>query len=90
MNDLTISPTDQPLVQFITPSELLGMFTSYLSQQEANRQVIFLKGIYLKNPKHNPQTGLARVELLQDGHTGAKIDVKSDNGVMTSAYMHDL
>ena len=38
----------------------------------------------------SPQTGLARVELLQDGHRGAKIDVKSNNGVMTSAYMHDL
>lgn len=39
---------------------------------------------------YSPQTGLARVELLQDGHRGAKIDVESNNGVMTSAYMHDL
>lgn len=38
----------------------------------------------------SPQTGLARLEMLQDGHRCAKIDVKSENGKMTSAYMHDL
>ena len=65
MNNLTIAPTDQPLVQYLTPSELLGMFTSYLSQQEANRQIIFLKGIYLKNPKYNPQWQ-SRYDILRD------------------------
>lgn len=38
----------------------------------------------------SPQTGLSRVEIFQDGQRGAKIDVKSDNGKMISAYMHDL
>lgn len=38
----------------------------------------------------SPQTGLSRVEMFQDGQRGAKIDVKSENGKMTSAYMHDL
>ena len=75
MNNLTISPTDQPLVQFLTPSELLGMFTSYLSQQEANRQVIFLKGIYLKNPKHNPQWQ-SRYDILRDESTQTEITLQ--------------
>lgn len=38
----------------------------------------------------SPQTGLSRVEMFQDGQRSAKIDVKSENGKMTSAYMHDL
>ena len=75
MNDLTISPTDQPLVQFLTPSKLLGMFTSYLSQQEANRQVIFLKGIYLKNPKHNPQWQ-SRYDVLRDESNQTEITLQ--------------
>ena len=41
------------VVKYYKPSELLGMFTSYLSQQDVNRQVIYLQGIYLKNPKHD-------------------------------------
>lgn len=39
---------------------------------------------------NSPQTGLARLELLQDGQRGAKIDVETSNGFITSAYMHDL
>ena len=38
----------------------------------------------------SPQTGLSRVEMFQDRQRGAKIDVKSENGKMISAYMHDL
>lgn len=51
------------------------MFTSYLSQQEANRQVIFLKGIYLKNPKHNPQWQ-SRYDILRDESTQTEITLQ--------------
>lgn len=51
--------------------------------KKSNSDVKAIKG-------YSPQTGMARVELLQDGHRGAKIDVESANGLMTSAYMHDL
>jgi len=36
------------------PSELLGIIASYFSQQDVSKQVIFLQGIYWKNPKNNP------------------------------------
>ncbi len=47
------------------PSELLGMFTAYLSRQEVNSKVIFLRGIYLKNPKHDPRW-VYRYDILFD------------------------
>lgn len=75
MNDLAIKSINQPLVQYLTPSELLGMFTSYLAQQEANRQVIFLKGIYLKNPKHNSQWQF-RYDILRDEDTQTEITLQ--------------
>lgn len=51
--------------------------------KESGSKVAAEKGI-------SPQTGTSRVQLLQDGHRGAKIDVVSENGKMKSAYMHDL
>lgn len=55
-NELSITQQAQ-VVKYYKPSELLGMFTSYLSQQDVNRQVIYLQGIYLKNPS-----------MIQGGH----------------------
>ena len=57
------------------PSELLGMFTSYLSQQEVNRQVIYLQGIYLKNPKHDPRWS-SRYDILRDENTQTEITLQ--------------
>jgi hypothetical protein len=53
------------VVKYYKPSELLGMFTSYLSQQDMNKQVIFLQGIYLKNPKHDSRWSY-RYDILRD------------------------
>lgn len=57
------------------PSELLGMFTSYLSQQDVNRQVIYLQGIYLKNPKHD-QRWTSRYDILRDENTQTEITLQ--------------
>ena len=53
--ELTSTKSKNAVVKYYKPSELLGMFTSFLSQQDVNRQVIYLQGIYLKNPKHDPR-----------------------------------
>ena len=57
------------------PSELLGMFTSYLSQQDMNKQVIFLQGIYLKNPKHDARWS-CRYDILRDENTQTEITLQ--------------
>ena len=50
------------------PSELLGIFTSYLSQTDVNRKVIYLREIYLKNPKHDSRW-TSRYDTLRDEDT---------------------
>ena len=50
-NDITKN-NQNLLATIYKPSELMGMFTAYLSRQDVNSQVIYLRGIYLKNPKH--------------------------------------
>lgn len=57
------------------PSELLGMFTAYLSRQEVNSKVIFLRGIYLKNPKHDPRW-VYRYDILRDEDTQTEITLQ--------------
>lgn len=57
------------------PSELLGMFTSYLSQQDVNKQVIYLQGIYLKNPKHDARWS-CRYDILRDENNQTEITLQ--------------
>ena len=57
------------------PSELLGMFTSYLSQQDVNKQLIFLQGIYWKNANHDPKWS-ARFDILRDENTQTAITLQ--------------
>lgn len=57
------------------PSELLGMFTAYLSRQEVNSQVVYLRGIYLKNPKHDPRWTY-RYDVLRDEDTQTEITLQ--------------
>lgn len=57
------------------PSELLGMFTAYLSRQDVNSQVIYLRGIYLKNPKHDPRWAY-RYDVLRDEDTQTEITLQ--------------
>lgn len=75
MNEITSTKQNNAVVKYYKPSELLGMFTSYLSQQDVNRQVIYLQGIYLKNPKHDPRW-TSRYDILRDENTQTEITLQ--------------
>ena len=71
-----VAKTNQNLPATIyKPSELLGMFTAYLSRQDVNSQVIYLRGIYLKNPKHDPRWSY-RYDVLRDEDTQTEITLQ--------------
>ena len=74
-NTPSIQPQTNQVVKYYKPSELLGMFTSYLSQQDMNKQVIFLQGIYLKNPKHDARW-TNRYDILRDENTQTEITLQ--------------
>lgn len=57
------------------PSELLEMFKAYLSRQNVNVKVIFLRGIYIENPNNNP-CWLTRYDVLKDENTQTEITLK--------------
>lgn len=63
------------IVPYYRPSDLIGMFTSYLSRQEVNSRMIFLRGIYLKNPNHNP-LWQSRYDILRDENTQSEITIQ--------------
>jgi len=73
-NELT-AKQQEAIIKYYKPSELLGMFTSYLSQQDVNRQVIYLQGIYLKNPKHDTRWS-SRYDILRDENTQTEITLQ--------------
>ena len=56
--------SNNPPISIYKPSELLGMFTSYLSRQDVNTKLIYLRGIYLKNAKHD-QRWTFRYDILR-------------------------
>ena len=74
-NTTSIQHQANQVVKYYKPSELLGMFTSYLSQQDMNKQVIFLQGIYLKNPKHDARWS-CRYDILRDENTQTEITLQ--------------
>lgn len=51
------------------------MFTSYLSKQDVNLKIIYLRGIYLKNPKHDPRW-IYRYDILRDEDTQTEITLQ--------------
>ncbi len=57
------------------PSELLGIIASYFSEQDVNKHVIFLQGIYWKNPKNNPAWAY-RYDVLRDENTQSEITLQ--------------
>ena len=67
--------SNNPPISIYKPSELLGMFTAYLSRQDVNSQVIYLRGIYLKNPKHDPRWSY-RYDVLRDEDTQTEITLQ--------------
>lgn len=75
MNELSPHTTNVPSTTVYKPSELLGIFTSFLSQTDVNRKVIYLRGIYLKNPKHDPRWN-SRYDTLRDEDTQTEITLQ--------------
>lgn len=73
-NDMSKTNSHLPSTVY-KPSELLGMFTAYLSRQEVNAQVIYLRGIYLKNSKHDPRWSY-RYDVLRDEDTQTEITIQ--------------
>ena len=69
-----ISNQNLPATVYKT-SELLGIFTSFISQTDVNRKVIYLRGIYLKNPKHDPRWN-SRYDTLRDEDTQTEITLQ--------------
>lgn len=74
-NQLISEQPNGQVVKYYKPSELLGMFTSYLSQQDMNKQLLFLQGIYLKNPKHDARW-TNRYDILRDENTQTEITLQ--------------
>ena len=74
MNDMEPANNNLP-VTIYKPSELLGIFTSFLSQTDVNRKFIYLRGIYLKNPKHDPRWN-SRYDTLRDEDTQTEITLQ--------------
>lgn len=50
MNDIEQSHQSIPGNEY-KPSEIIGIFNSILSRQSVNAQIVYLRGIYLTNPK---------------------------------------
>lgn len=75
MSEIITTKSQEAVVKYYKPSELLGMFTAYLSRQDVNSQVIYLRGIYLKNTKHDPRWSY-RYDILRDEDTQTEITLQ--------------
>lgn len=62
-------------IDIYKPSEILGMFQSYLAKQNTSAKVIFLKGVYLKSAKNNTQWAFC-YDVIRDEDTQEEITVK--------------
>lgn len=47
--DKVIAPQSLPSATVYKPSELIGIFNNYLSKQNTNAQVVFLRGVISRN-----------------------------------------
>lgn len=70
----------KPLTPIYKPSELIEMFNAYLSQKEENRRVLYLQGIYYRNPNNKPSWG-ACYDTLRDENTQTEITIKIPNNL---------
>ena len=66
------------------PSELLKMFDAFLSQLDENRRVVYLRGIYMRSPRYNPQWAY-RYDELRDEDAQTSITLQ-----MTNSQSEDL
>ncbi len=61
--------------QFFTPTELMNIFRDMLSDQNTNKKVIWMKGIYLTNPNNK----YYNYDTLRDEFTGEEITIFVSN-----------
>lgn len=67
--------SNNKLFKIYKPSELFSMFTAYLTRPSVNTELLYLRGIYLKNPKHDSRWSF-RYETLRDEDTQTEITLK--------------
>ena len=64
------------------PSEILGMFSSYLTRQEANSRLLYLRGIYWSNQKNDPKWAY-RYDTLRDVNNQTEITLQIPHSLCT-------
>lgn len=82
MNEVTTSNPQEAVIKYYKPSELLGMFTAYLSRQDVNSQVIneelqkklteITKANEAAQKTHAEQLGKLQLQLKAQTEQGAK------------------
>ena len=73
MNDIEQSHQNIPGNEY-KPSEIIGIFNSILSRQSVNAQIVYLRGIYLANPKAG--TWSFCYDTLRDEDSQEEITIK--------------
>jgi len=86
MNEIITSNSQEAVIKYYKPSELLGMFTAYLSRQDVNSQVIYLRGIYLKNVKHDPRWSYRELYALVLGQQCLRCGLLCVQGLFRYGY----
>lgn len=74
MNNLP-TKVNNDISQFFTPTELMNIFREMLSEQNTNKKVIWMKGIYLTNPNSK----FYNYDILRDEFTGEEITIYISN-----------
>lgn len=74
MNELPASENKQ-LTQFYTPTELMSIFRDMLSDQNTNKKVIWMRGVYLINNNNK----FYNYDILRDELTGEEITLMVSN-----------
>ena len=66
-----------------TPAELLNIFTTYLARQQDSANLIFMRGIYLRNHNHNPNWS-CRFDTLRDEDSPIEITLKISDALASN------
>lgn len=77
MADQSLQPAAGQLVQenVYKPSELIAIFNTILSQQSINAKVVYLRGIYWRNPRQDPRW-TSCFDILRDEDSQDELTLK--------------
>ena len=77
MADQTLQPAEGQAVQenVYKPSELIAIFNTILSQQSINAKVVYLRGIYWRNPRQDPRW-TSCFDILRDEDSQDELTLK--------------